>query len=99
MHVFVVVQTQSATGHAVEESRRRGCRRVSSRSPSAWPKRYWEDLSVPFFYLLCHKLLSEAHDTAVTARTTEIDAIRFQDKDLEVVGTLEYGQFGVVSLF
>ena len=51
------------------------------------------------FYLLCHKLLSEAHDTAVTARTTEIDAIRFQDKDLEVVGTLEYGQFGVVSLF
>jgi len=51
------------------------------------------------FLLLCHKLVSEAHDTAVTARTTEIDAIRFQDKDLEVVGTLEYGQFGVVSLF
>lgn len=32
-----------------------------------------------------------------TAKTTEIDAIRFQDKDLVSVGTLEYGQFGVVQ--
>lgn len=31
------------------------------------------------------------------AKTTEIDALRFQDKDLDIVGTLEYGQFGVVS--
>ncbi|KAG5652942.1 hypothetical protein H0H81_003018 [Sphagnurus paluster] len=31
-----------------------------------------------------------------TSKTTEIDAIRFQDKDLSVVGTLEYGQFGVI---
>ncbi|KAF8066601.1 kinase-like protein [Lyophyllum atratum] len=31
-----------------------------------------------------------------TAKTTEIDAIRFQDRDLSVAGTLEYGQFGVI---
>jgi hypothetical protein len=33
-----------------------------------------------------------------TAKTIEIDALRFQDKDLASVGTLEYGQFGVVCL-
>ena len=33
------------------------------------------------------------------AKTIEIDALRFQDKDLNVIGTLEYGQFGVVCLF
>lgn len=33
-----------------------------------------------------------------TAKTTEIDAIRFQDKDLVSVGTLEYGQFGVIDV-
>ena len=32
------------------------------------------------------------------AKTIEIDALRFQDKDLNVIGTLEYGQFGVVCL-
>ncbi|KAG6844754.1 hypothetical protein H0H87_003977 [Tephrocybe sp. NHM501043] len=31
-----------------------------------------------------------------TAKTTEIDAIRFSDKDLTVAGALEYGQFGVI---
>lgn len=31
-------------------------------------------------------------------KTTEVDALRFQDKDLAVVGTLEYGQYGVVSV-
>lgn len=33
------------------------------------------------------------------ARTAEIDAIRFQDSDLGLVGTLERGQFGLVSQF
>ena len=33
----------------------------------------------------------------VTAKTTEVDGLRFKDKDLETVGTLEYGQFGVAS--
>lgn len=31
------------------------------------------------------------------ARTSEIDQLKFGDKDVDVVGTLEYGQFGVVS--
>ncbi len=31
------------------------------------------------------------------AKTVEIDALRFQDKDLSLVGTLEFGQYGVVS--
>jgi hypothetical protein len=35
----------------------------------------------------------------VPAKTVEIDTLRFQDKDLDVVGTLEFGQYGVVSLF
>ena len=30
------------------------------------------------------------------ARTSEIDTLRFTNKDLKVLGTLEYGQFGVV---
>ncbi|TFK60050.1 kinase-like protein [Pluteus cervinus] len=33
-----------------------------------------------------------------TARTSEIDALRFQDKDLDLVGTLEYGQFGLIDV-
>ncbi|EPT01208.1 hypothetical protein FOMPIDRAFT_1120784 [Fomitopsis schrenkii] len=32
-----------------------------------------------------------------TSKTTEVDDLRFTDKDLDVVGTLEYGQYGVVS--
>ncbi|KAJ3507797.1 hypothetical protein NLJ89_g6103 [Agrocybe chaxingu] len=32
-----------------------------------------------------------------TSKTTEIDDLRFKDKDLAVVGTLEYGQFGVLT--
>jgi hypothetical protein len=34
---------------------------------------------------------------SVVAKTTEVDGLRFKDKDLETVGTLEYGQFGVVG--
>ena len=30
------------------------------------------------------------------AKTTEIESLRFQDNDLQVLGTLEFGQFGVV---
>lgn len=37
--------------------------------------------------------------TRRTAKTTEIDALRFTNRDLNVVGTLEYGQFGVVRVF
>ncbi|KDR79474.1 hypothetical protein GALMADRAFT_243570 [Galerina marginata CBS 339.88] len=33
-----------------------------------------------------------------TAKTTEIDDLRFKDRDLDVVGTLEYGQFGVIDV-
>ncbi|CAK5274156.1 unnamed protein product [Mycena citricolor] len=33
-----------------------------------------------------------------TARTVEIDALRFQDADLQFVGTLERGQFGLVDV-
>ena len=30
------------------------------------------------------------------AKTIEVDNLRFTDKDLSVIGTLEYGQFSVV---
>ncbi|KAL4252040.1 hypothetical protein ABKN59_001808 [Abortiporus biennis] len=33
-----------------------------------------------------------------TSKTTEIDGLRFGDKDLDIVGTLEYGQFGVIDV-
>ncbi|KAJ6618218.1 kinase-like domain-containing protein [Mycena sp. CBHHK59/15] len=33
-----------------------------------------------------------------TAKTAEIDAIRFQDTDLQVIGTLERGQFGLIDV-
>ncbi|KAH7909466.1 kinase-like protein [Hygrophoropsis aurantiaca] len=33
-----------------------------------------------------------------TARTTEIDSLRFADKDLSIMGTLEHGQFGVIHV-
>ncbi|PPQ91059.1 hypothetical protein CVT25_014723 [Psilocybe cyanescens] len=32
------------------------------------------------------------------AKTTEVDALRFKDRELDVVGTLEYGQFGVIDV-
>lgn len=32
-----------------------------------------------------------------SAKTIQIDSLRFTDNDLDLVGTLEYGQFGVVS--
>lgn len=34
---------------------------------------------------------------AELAKTTEVEELRFGDKDVDVVGTLEYGQYGVVS--
>ncbi|RDX41554.1 kinase-like protein [Lentinus brumalis] len=33
-----------------------------------------------------------------TAKTIQIDSLRFTDKDLDLVGTLEYGQYGVVDV-
>ncbi|KAI0076586.1 kinase-like protein [Panus rudis PR-1116 ss-1] len=33
-----------------------------------------------------------------TSKTTQVDSLRFSDKDLSVVGTLEYGQFGVIDV-
>ncbi|KAF8201369.1 kinase-like domain-containing protein [Mycena galopus ATCC 62051] len=33
-----------------------------------------------------------------TAKTVEIDALRFQDADLQLVGTLERGQFGLIDI-
>jgi hypothetical protein len=33
---------------------------------------------------------------AKTAKTIEVDKLRFTDKDLSVIGTLEYGQFSIV---
>jgi hypothetical protein len=35
--------------------------------------------------------------SAEIARTTEIESLRFSDGDLVVLGTLDHGQFGMVS--
>ena len=34
--------------------------------------------------------------TGLIAKTKAVDSVRFTDKDLTIVGTLEYGQFAVV---
>ena len=39
-----------------------------------------------------------ASQLRAVAKTIQIDSLRFTDKDLDLVGTLEYGQFGVVSI-
>ena len=46
-----------------------------------------------FCFAISHQLILDS------AKTTEVDAIRFQDKDLHNLGTLERGQFGIVSKF
>jgi hypothetical protein len=46
----------------------------------------------------CDALISiQILNAGLIAKTSEVDTLRFQDKDLLVAGTLEYGQFGVVS--
>lgn len=44
------------------------------------------------------RLLHGQNVIGKTPKTVEIDALRFQDRDLNIVGTLEYGQFGVVDV-
>ena len=41
--------------------------------------------------------LSALAHTISIAKTVEIDKLRFTDKDLDTLGTLDRGQFGVVS--
>ncbi|KAL1745220.1 kinase-like domain-containing protein [Schizophyllum fasciatum] len=48
--------------------------------------------------LALDRLLHGQNVIGKTSRTAEIDAIRFQNKDLRVLGTLEFGQFGVVDV-
>ncbi|KAJ3865682.1 kinase-like protein [Lentinula novae-zelandiae] len=43
------------------------------------------------------RLLHGQNVIGKTVKTAEVDEIRFQDRDLQVLGTLEYGQYGVVS--
>ncbi|KAJ3805753.1 kinase-like protein [Lentinula aff. lateritia] len=43
------------------------------------------------------RLLHGQNVIGKTVKTTEVDETRFQDRDLQVLGTLEYGQYGVVS--
>ncbi|KAG0702614.1 hypothetical protein DFH29DRAFT_490533 [Suillus ampliporus] len=33
-----------------------------------------------------------------TARTAEIESLRFSDRDLVVLGTLDHGQFGIIDV-
>ncbi|KAF8876926.1 kinase-like domain-containing protein [Infundibulicybe gibba] len=48
--------------------------------------------------LALDRLLHGQNVIGKTSKTIEIDALRFQDKDLKVIGTLEYGQFGVIDV-
>ncbi|KAF7760367.1 hypothetical protein Agabi119p4_11043 [Agaricus bisporus var. burnettii] len=44
------------------------------------------------------RLLHGQNVIGKTPKTVEIDALRFRDKDLDVVGTLEFGQYGVIDV-
>ncbi|KAF8335131.1 kinase-like protein [Amanita rubescens] len=48
--------------------------------------------------LALDRLLHGQNVIGKTSRTTEIDSLRFQDKDLSLIGTLDCGQFGVIDL-
>ncbi|KAJ4500117.1 kinase-like domain-containing protein [Lentinula lateritia] len=44
------------------------------------------------------RLLHGQNVIGKTVKTAEVDEIRFQDRDLQVLGTLEYGQYGVIDV-
>ncbi|TFK46755.1 kinase-like protein [Heliocybe sulcata] len=44
------------------------------------------------------RLLHGASVIGKTSKTKEVDSLRFTDKDLQLMGTLEYGTFGVVDV-
>ncbi|KAF9067938.1 kinase-like domain-containing protein [Rhodocollybia butyracea] len=50
------------------------------------------------FGLALDRLMHGQQVIGKTARTVEIDTLRFQDRDLQALGTLEYGQFGVIDV-
>ena len=89
---------ESTAGFAAKKSWGRGSGRDCTRSSYAWPKCHWQDEYVitPTLHSFFSKFVPSIF--FFSAKTIEIDALRFQDKDLNVIGTLEYGQFGVVCL-
>ena len=93
MHVSLVVPTESSATSTSQQPRGRRRRCAGSRSYSPRTKRDWKDGSAG-----CHYFSPMDSQQSSTAKTTEIDAIRFQDKDLLSAGTLDYGQFGVVRV-
>ncbi|PCH44105.1 kinase-like protein [Wolfiporia cocos MD-104 SS10] len=48
--------------------------------------------------LALDRLLHGQNVIGKTAKTAEVDALRFSDKDVDVIGTLEYGQYGVIDV-
>ncbi|KAJ7767977.1 kinase-like domain-containing protein [Mycena maculata] len=48
--------------------------------------------------LALDRILHGQNAIGKTVKTTEIDSLRFQDADLQVVGALERGQFGLVDV-
>lgn len=92
MHVSLMAPAQITVDFLAQESRRRGCRRSCIGSPYARADSDWEDR-----YVIAMSDYTESSWISV-AKTVEVDSLRFNDNDLDVVGTLEYGQFGVVSM-
>jgi len=92
MHVSLMAPTERSIGSLAQQRRGRGRRRPCARPPHAWAERYREDLYVVHRILINRSILK-----ITSAKTKELDALRFKDRDLSVVGTLEFGQFGVVG--
>jgi hypothetical protein len=93
----VLDRTQSPAGHTHQRTRRRARGRRRYRPPVAWTERHRANMCVD-------EWMSDDHAGRVqgliqihcAARTKEVERLRFSDKDLNVIGTLERGQFGVV---
>ena len=91
VYVSTMEEAEITTGRAIERRRRRGRRGPCVGSYPARTERDRQNMCVA---LIPYTRQSHA---MTAAKTAEIDTLRFTDKDLDVVGTLEYGQYGVVG--
>lgn len=96
MNVSTLVSAQDKTPFASGKRRRRGERRSCIGSSSTRAGCDWQNAYV-VIWLRAMRRTSTHAERVVTAKTVEVDDLRFSDKDLDVVGTLAHGQFGTVS--
>ena len=81
MHVFPMASVESTAGLAVQESWRRGSWWHCAGLSHAWSKCHWQDEYA--ISLIC--IIFSIFSYFDLAKTIEIDALQFQNKDLNVI--------------